>query len=881
MLFNYSFHRFEFFLELCNEIGTLNYFLQNGLHIEMKKTILSLIISSALLSLPTIASDISPETFSDTMISMHEKISDRINSLREYASDDANVIIKENKRYILVNGLEYEINTNNYILFDFSIGALNDESTFRHVFNFIDADWELTWNDEGMIAVNKLFGNYDYGNGCLFEYAPNIASGSSNIKTETATCALEENEILKEISFLGKGKKLTFSTFGYEDENDFSPESVAMTAEKVYLGNARNAISRIDRYDLKTQQAQAPITGFTLQGVNETYRVISDITEHNERLYVASLSSNRVDIYDTKNNDTIIMSLGTGSWSGDTFDKTLTHPFSVAANDNYIFVADITGKISVYLQDDVTLENHKKTQKYAFLSLPESNNTGSNVKMEVVGQELIVNFDSSLTYVFDISNIEKSETLIEASNVYHRTQRRNVYESANGEVYTGSTSGVIDVFAPGTLAFTDTGVLTPSTHQFQAYYDPEIENEVSAKASWDLAVENNTLALLQERSLLLVDIETLRIHQSNDASNYQNNIDLTAQNVVRTPLLFNGESWESLTQNHEIKVAQLLSAKQDLETLNITSYAAQPTTDLTIEARFSDNSEWIKLGSVAQLEPFSSFSLENLLKDNQYYPTINGQQSVAIEGIKDITYLPSDFIDIRVTSKTDKFVQKISNFKTKWRLRFGTFNEGNWGKITPAYAREWMVMMTNFAYVMNSPEFEHIWFNFKDSYGLGETEFYGNAGPIDGPNGNFTPEDYQRVYNEFLNRGRIQLGVSTIGGGLGGGETLGVDTWNFYAHYYDNGINIIGHEFGHHWGSHSSSFSSYDYGLPWLTHDLHQMMIRNKTLPYLDDEINAFYKTPRDEIYNGVDPNLRLPRNEQNVNVMEAYFAENPLPLNR
>lgn len=846
----------------------------------------SMALAASTLATSAFATGYDSVSLAKSVTAIHQQMDARIAELREYASNDSNVIVQDNKRFINVNNTQYQINQDNYILFDFP-RPFTDETAFRNVFDFLDSDWELTWYDLGMVAVNKVFGNYDYGNGCLIEYGPegNVSSptGLTHLAIETASCGLKEGELLKEISFLGEGSKLDFATFGYEQANDFAPESVAMTRDKVYVGNTHGGFSKIERFDLKSQQALPAITGFSLNGVNETYRVVSDVTEHKGRLYVASLSSNRVDIYDTNNNDEIIMSLGTGSWSGNTFDKTLTHPYSVAANNNYIFVADITGKISVYAQHDATLANHKNTAKHAFLSLPESNSTWSNVKLEVVANELIASFDSSLTYVFDITTIEKGQTLIEPKAVYRKTQRRNVYESARGDVFTGSSNGKIELFPAGTLAFTDSGVITPSTQQFSVYYDADSQKEVASKASYDLAVENGLLAMLQDRTVLLADVETLRVHQSNNTVDYSNDIDLTGADVTRTPLLFDGESWESLTTNHEVRVDRLLSGKQGMDKLEIISYAAQPTHDLTVEARFNNDGAWVQLGSITQLDAFSSFKLEHALQDSVYYPTVDGLQSVAIKGLTDLSYLPANVIDIRLTSKTDAFVQQITDLKPKWRLRFGTYStsSGHWEKITPAYAREWMIIMANYAYVMDTPEFEHLWFNYKDSIGQGTNEFFGNAGPVDGPGGNFTAEDYRRVYDEFMNRGRIQLGVSTIGGGLGGGETLGIDTWNFYSHYYNSGIGVVGHEFGHHWGSHDSSFANSSRGLQAMTHDLHQMLIRSQSLPYLDDEINSFYKTPRDEMYNGVDHNFRRPRPAGQVNLVERYFSENPMPFVR
>ncbi|WP_228278824.1 hypothetical protein [Acinetobacter indicus] len=87
-------------------------------------------------------------------------------------------------------------------------------------------------------------------------------------------------------------------------------------------------------------------------------------------------------------------------------------------------------------------------------------------------------------------------------------------------------------------------------------------------------------------------------------------------------------------------------------------------------------------------------------------------------------------------------------------------------------------MITNFAYLVNSPEFKHIWFNHKAVMGH---DFFGNKGQVVGDGGYFTAAEYQKYYDEIMNRGKVTLGVTTVGGGLGGRNVLGVDTWLFYA----------------------------------------------------------------------------------------------------
>ena len=273
----------------------------------------SLILAASAFSTPAFATNNSVN-LANTMNTIHQKIDDRIAELREYASDESNVIIQDQTRYIKVNNSQYELTQDNYIMFDLP-SSYTDGTAFRNVFNFIDDDWEISWYGFGMVLVNKVYGNYNYGNGCLIEYGPRgdvyTPTGSKHLVIETASCGVEEGETLTEKSFLGEGRKLDYSTFGYESADNFSPESVAINRDKVYVGNVHSSFSKIERFDLKTQQALPAITGFTLNGIDETYRVVSDVTEHNGRLYVASLSSNRVDIYDTTNNDNIVMSLGT------------------------------------------------------------------------------------------------------------------------------------------------------------------------------------------------------------------------------------------------------------------------------------------------------------------------------------------------------------------------------------------------------------------------------------------------------------------------------------------------------------------------------------------------------------------------------------------
>ncbi|MGL4936599.1 chitinase N-terminal domain-containing protein [Shewanella sp.] len=143
-----------------------------------------------LFSQPTLANNNEQAFFIDTYQAHHELMSKRLQALRADATAGKDVIIQNGQRYMDVNGSRYRLNNDNYILFDMPKPNFLDETKLRNIFDFFNEDWELTWYDGGMVAVNTLFGNYDYGNGCLMEYSPgNSALESvSRISSETSSC---------------------------------------------------------------------------------------------------------------------------------------------------------------------------------------------------------------------------------------------------------------------------------------------------------------------------------------------------------------------------------------------------------------------------------------------------------------------------------------------------------------------------------------------------------------------------------------------------------------------------------------------------------------------------------------------------------------------
>src|SRR5690606_21745437 len=198
--------------------------------------------------------------------------------------------------------------------------------------------------------------------------------------------------------------------------------------------------------------------------------------------------------------------------------------------------------------------------------------------------------------------------------------------------------------------------------------------------------------------------------------------------------------------------------------LTLKSYSAVPVRNLQIRAKIRHSDDWVILADLDELTPFSTAKFNIKVNDQSRFPLAEGSGSIRMAGLSQTTLIQSDIFDLHVTSETDEHVKKLNKIQAKWKIYFGKYDEpGKWCRVTPVYAREWVIMMTNLAYMLSTPEFENVWFNHKAVMGH---DFFGNAGQVDGPNGIYTPEDYVRIYKEILNRNEINLGITNMGGVL-------------------------------------------------------------------------------------------------------------------
>lgn len=232
-----------------------------------------------------------------------------------------------------------------------------------------------------------------------------------------------------------------------------------------------------------------------------------------------------------------------------------------------------------------------------------------------------------------------------------------------------------------------------------------------------------------------------------------------------------------------------------------------------------------------------------------------------------------DLFEHRFSSESDAFAQQLSRLKPTWEIRFAGTADHKWRDMNGLYAREWLIMMTNFAYMVSTDEFKHVWFNFEDIMGY---NMHSYAGQVHEPGGYFTTEDYNHYYHSMLKRPYVNVGITAMGGGLGSGGITGVDTWLFYSHYYGQ-WGIIAHEFGHGFDGksygHGTSFANGGNGWQPLMTMFANYLIRKGDLPYMDDNLNGFYKEENDAYqYADISHGKRKHRSDSHMYLLDEYF---------
>ncbi|SMY17466.1 carbohydrate-binding protein [Photobacterium aquimaris] len=162
---------------------------------EKKFKNLSIIIS--ILMANSVYADTDPYLV-DLMKEVEVKLENRLEEIREKVRNNEDIIISGDKKYLSINNINYEIYSNGNI--KMPLRPISDESALRNAFPFFDDEWELSLggSGSGALFVNKKFGNYNYGEGCLLEYWPNKGNKARDkyITNESISCKYNDEIVV-------------------------------------------------------------------------------------------------------------------------------------------------------------------------------------------------------------------------------------------------------------------------------------------------------------------------------------------------------------------------------------------------------------------------------------------------------------------------------------------------------------------------------------------------------------------------------------------------------------------------------------------------------------------------------------------------------------
>ena len=212
------------------------------------------------------------------------------------------------------------------------------------------------------------------------------------------------------------------------------------------------------------------------------------------------------------------------------------------------------------------------------------------------------------------------------------------------------------------------------------------------------------------------------------------------------------------------------------------------------------------------------------------------------------TITPGDGTTFSIETEDPLWKKLTEDIKMNWTATFSNYDpDTKYGDMTAIYAREWVTMLTNMAYMYSTPEFEYLVKNFVSVVGQSIT---GQNGVV------FKDEDYPALYEKLIDDHDFVLGlVLNTANGYGGGangQVFAVFHQAFYSHYNsmaNDTWETLAHEYNHciGYGGHTSNLVAEKGPFPSkLVPPLHNYLRKLKRLPYTNmfvfDMMNADYR---------------------------------------
>ena len=260
----------------------------------------------------------------------------------------------------------------------------------------------------------------------------------------------------------------------------------------------------------------------------------------------------------------------------------------------------------------------------------------------------------------------------------------------------------------------------------------------------------------------------------------------------------------------------------------LTSWVCDTLNNVFLMAHPQGSGDSYILFYIDMLPPLAQFDYE--------IPYENGSLTIYNREDQPATIAPGDGTTFSIETEDPLWKKLTEDIKINWTASFSNYEGAHWSdEMTALYAREWVVILTNMAYMYSTPEFEYILYHWEEVL---------PGYPTIGDNGKaFTAEQYDQLYKRETGERDLVLGFVIKDGvnGMGGAGVLAANHTTLYSHYnsmVNHAWNTIAHEFNHQWYGHNSSLCPVDYVVgvgsfpQTMVPQLHNYLRKAKRLPY-------------------------------------------------
>lgn len=182
--------------------------------------------------------------------------------------------------------------------------------------------------------------------------------------------------------------------------------------------------------------------------------------------------------------------------------------------------------------------------------------------------------------------------------------------------------------------------------------------------------------------------------------------------VSESAILRDGESWETITDrelrsftvNRPVRVRAVEGTS-----VEVTSFLPEEIAGVSVWAESDLYPEPLRVLKLQRLKPLvQNVYLLPMIHSDGYLEGRSGKKYF----IGKRALFHDNELRFSVTSD-DPLYRQVTSLDVDWLIYFGNYDEpGKWPRINALYAREWIILMTNFAAVASSEELEVLLTNY-------------------------------------------------------------------------------------------------------------------------------------------------------------------------